>query len=48
MFGLSSEIIGNSSKPCKPMHNGPSVTTYSIIARTDQPVRAFKGLLFRG
>jgi len=47
-FGSSREIIGNSSKLCKPMHNGPSVTTYSIIARTDLPVRAFKGLRFHG
>src|SRR6188508_3150082 len=33
--GVLLEIIEKSSKSCKPMHNGPSVITYSIIARTD-------------
>jgi hypothetical protein len=37
------EIIEKSSKSCKPMHNGPSVITYSIIARTDSFVRASHG-----
>jgi hypothetical protein len=41
--GVRFEIIEKSSKSCKPMHNGPIVTTYSIIARTDSSVRASHG-----